>query len=142
MTTKRAFCSFDFDQEEKLELALSGQLKVPTSTYSSADRLTKNLTPQGNWETEEASGINRSDVVVVLVEPKTHNTPGVLKELAIARLPKSLSFTSSSTSMPAQRLSQLAGNCLDGSGRTSPTFCLERSTLFPNGVYCNSVSPF
>lgn len=118
MTTKRAFCSFYFDQEEKLEFALSGQLKVTTSSYSAADRSTNNPTPQGNWETKAASGINRSDVVVVLVGPKTHKTPGVLKEVAIARLSKSLSFTSSSTSMPAQRLSKLSGNCLDGSGRT------------------------
>lgn len=36
-------------------------------------------------EADAESHVNRSDVVVVLVGPKTHKASGVLKEAAIAR---------------------------------------------------------
>ena len=85
MATKRAFFSFDFDEDEKLKIAMAGQLKLSTSPFSAADWSMKEAAPQKNWEAEAESRINRSDVVVVLVGPKTHKAPGVLKEVAIAR---------------------------------------------------------
>lgn len=45
----------------------------------------KEAAPQANWEREAEARIARSDVVVVLVGPKTHRAPGVLKEVAMAR---------------------------------------------------------
>jgi hypothetical protein len=37
------------------------------------------------WEEKARAGIKRSDLVVVMVGPKTHTAPGVLKEVAICR---------------------------------------------------------
>ena len=38
-----------------------------------------------SWEEKANLAINRSDIVVVMVGPKTHSAPGVLKEVAMAR---------------------------------------------------------
>lgn len=82
---KRAFFSFDFDEDQKLKIAMAGQLKLSSSPFSAADWSMKEAAPQRNWEAEAEHRIKRSDVVVVLVGSKTHKAPGVLKEIAIAR---------------------------------------------------------
>ena len=64
---------------------MGGQLKLDTSPFSAADWSMKEAAPQRNWEAEAESRIARSDVVVVLVGPRTHQAPGVRKEVAIAR---------------------------------------------------------
>ena len=82
---KRAFFSFDFDEDQNLKNHMVGQMKLPTSPFSGSDWSMKEAAPQRNWEQEAESRISRSDVVVVLVGPRTHSAPGVLKEVAIAR---------------------------------------------------------
>ena len=82
---KRAFISFDFDEDQTLKHFFAGQLKLPDSPFTAADWSMKEAAPQSNWEQEAKSRINRSDVVIVLVGLKTHRAPGVLKEVAIAR---------------------------------------------------------
>ena len=79
---KRAFFSFDYDEDQNLK---HRQLKLPSSPFSAADWSMKEAAKQSEWEQEAESRISRSDVVVVLVGPKTHKAPGVLKEVAIAR---------------------------------------------------------
>lgn len=37
------------------------------------------------WEDKAHAAIKRSDIVVVMVGPKTHKAPGVLKEVGMAR---------------------------------------------------------
>jgi hypothetical protein len=45
----------------------------------------KEAAPEKNWEIEAESRISRADKVLVMVGPKTHKAPGVLKEVAITR---------------------------------------------------------
>ena len=85
MARKRAFFSFDFDEDQNLKHHMAGQLKLPSSPFEAADWSMKEAAPQRNWEAEAEARINRSDIVVVLVGPKTHKAPGVLKEVAITR---------------------------------------------------------
>ena len=82
---KRAFVSFDFDQDQALKYLFAGQLKLPASPFSAADWSMKEAAPQNDWEREAMRRINRSDLVIVLVGPKTHRASGVLKEVSMAR---------------------------------------------------------
>jgi len=45
----------------------------------------KEAAPQANWEAEARARISRSDMVIVMVGPRTYKAPGVLKEVKIAR---------------------------------------------------------
>ncbi len=82
---KRAFFSFDFDEDQSLKNHMVGQMKLTTSPFNGADWSMKEAAPQRNWEQEAESRITRSDVVVVLVGPNTYKAPGVLKEVEITR---------------------------------------------------------
>lgn len=82
---KRAFFSFDFDEDQTLKHHMVGQLKLPASPFSAADWSMKEEAKQSDWEREAEGRIARSDVVIVLVGEKTHKAPGVLREVAIAR---------------------------------------------------------
>lgn len=82
---KRAFISFDFDEDQVLKHFFAGQFRLPESPFSAADWSMKEEAPQANWEREAESRISRSDIVIVLVGPKTHRASGVRKEVAIAR---------------------------------------------------------
>ena len=85
MAKKRAFFSFDFDEDQNLKHHMVGQMRLDSSLFEAADWSMKKAAPEQNWEQEAESRISRSDVVVVLVGPKTYKAPGVLKEVAIAR---------------------------------------------------------
>ena len=85
MAKKRVFFSFDFDEDENLKHHMVGQMKLADSPFEAADWSMKEAAPQRNWEQEAEARIRRSDVVVVLVGPKTHRAPGVLREVVIAR---------------------------------------------------------
>ena len=82
-TKKRVFVSFDFDNDKTLKDFIVGQAKLPDSPV--ADWSMKEAAPERNWEQEAEARIRRSDVVIVMVGPKTHKAPGVLKEVAMAR---------------------------------------------------------
>ena len=81
----RTFINFDRDEDQALKRIVAGQFKLPESPFTAADWSMKEAAPQANWEQEAESRISRSDVVIVLVGPKTHRASGVLKEVAIAR---------------------------------------------------------
>jgi hypothetical protein len=85
MAKRRAFFSFDFDEDQNLKHHMIGQMKLPDSPFEGADWSMKEAAPQRDWEDEAEARIRRSDIVVVLVGPNTHKAPGVLKEVAIAR---------------------------------------------------------
>ena len=67
MAKKRAFFSFDFDEDQNLKHHMVGQMKLPESPFEGADWSMKEAAPQRNWEEEAESRIQRSDIVVVLV---------------------------------------------------------------------------
>lgn len=84
MGKKRAFISFDFDNDKALKDLIVGQSRLPDSPFEISDLSMKEAAPQRNWEDEARAKIKRSDVVIVMVGSKTHKAPGVLKEVEIA----------------------------------------------------------
>lgn len=82
---KRVFVSFDFDNDKKLKDFIIGQSKLPDSPFDVSDGSMKEAAPQRNWEQFAEDRIKKVDLVIVMVGPKTHNAPGVLKEVEMAR---------------------------------------------------------
>jgi len=85
MGKKRVFISFDFDNDKALRDFMVGQSRLPDSPFEISDWSMKEAAPQRNWEDEARARIKRSDVVIVMIGPKTHKASGVLKEVGIAR---------------------------------------------------------
>ncbi len=81
----RVFVSFDFDNDKVLKDFIVGQSKLNDSPFEISDWSMKEAAPQSNWEVEAKARINRSDIVIVMVGPKTNKAPGVLKEVKMAR---------------------------------------------------------
>jgi nucleoside 2-deoxyribosyltransferase len=81
----RVFVSFDFDNDKILKDFIAGQSKLSDSPFEISDWSMKEAAPQANWEAEARARISRSDMVIVMVGPKTDKAPGVLKEVKIAR---------------------------------------------------------
>jgi hypothetical protein len=82
---KRVFVSFDFDNDRILRDFIVGQAKLPDSPFEIVDTSLKEAAPMATWEDKAKNAIRRSDLVVVMVGPKTHAAPGVLKEVGFAR---------------------------------------------------------
>lgn len=85
MGKKRAFISFDFDNDKILKDFIIGQSKNADSPFEVVDSSLKEAAPQREWEELAERRIQNSDVVVVMVGKDTHRAPGVLKEVAMAR---------------------------------------------------------
>lgn len=84
MTKKRAFISFDYDNDSKAKVMLAGQAKLPDSPFEFKDNSVKNhLT--GDWEDKVKRRMDNVDVVIVLCGTKTHTAAGVSAELEIAK---------------------------------------------------------
>lgn len=82
---KRVFVSFDFDNDRKLKEFIIGQSKLSDSPFEVVDCSMKEAAPQADWTTFAERKIKSADIVLVMVGPKTHNAPGVLKEVEMAR---------------------------------------------------------
>lgn len=85
MVKKRVFVSFDFDNDKVLKDFIIGQSRLPDSPFEVIDPSLKEAAPMKTWEDKARVAIKRSDIVVVMVGPKTHSASGVLKEVAMAR---------------------------------------------------------
>lgn len=85
MSKKRVFVSFDFDNDKVLKDFLIGQAKLPDSPFEVADHSLKEAAPERNWEMKAEAAIRKSQIVLVMVGPHTHQAQGVLKEVAMAR---------------------------------------------------------
>lgn len=85
MAKKRVFVSFDFDNDKVLKDFIIGQSRLNDSPFEVIDTSLKEAAPMKTWEDKARSAIKRSDLVIVMVGPKTHKAPGVLKEVAMAR---------------------------------------------------------
>ena len=85
MAKKRVFVSFDFDNDKVLKDFIIGQSRLADSPFEVIDTSLKEAAPMKTWEDKARLAIKRSDIVVVMVGPKTHSAPGVLKEVAMAR---------------------------------------------------------
>jgi hypothetical protein len=84
MAKKRVFVSFDFDNDKVLKDFIIGQSRLADSPFEVIDTSLKEAAPMKTWEDKARLAIKRSDIVVVMVGPKTHSAPGVLKEVAMA----------------------------------------------------------
>lgn len=83
-TKKRAFISFDYDNDSTVKMYLAGQAKNPDSPFDFKDNSVKaHLT--GDWETKVERRMDNIDVVIVLCGTKTHTAAGVAAELKIAK---------------------------------------------------------
>ena len=85
MAKKKVFISFDFDNDQKLKTFIVGQANLEDSPFQIEDWSLKEAAPEKDWEKKAESNIKRSEVVIVMVGPKTHKAPGVLKEVEMAR---------------------------------------------------------
>lgn len=81
----RVFVSFDFDNDRVLKDFIIAQSRNKGSPFEVIDNSLKEAAPERDWEKKARAAIARSDIVVVMVGPKTHTARGVLKEVAMAR---------------------------------------------------------
>ena len=81
---KRAFISFDYDNDEQVKIWLAGQAKNPDSPFDFKDNSVKDhLT--GDWKQKVRQRMANIDVVIVLCGTRTHTAKGVAEELLIAK---------------------------------------------------------
>ena len=85
MDRKRVFVSFDFDNDRVLKEFIIGQSRLPDSPFEIIDFSLKEAQPMKTWEDKARAAIKRSEIVLVMVVPKTYQASGVLKEVKIAR---------------------------------------------------------
>ncbi|NLD38348.1 MAG: hypothetical protein GX654_15920 [Desulfatiglans sp.] len=85
MAKKRVFVSFDFDNDKVLKDFIIGQSRLADAPFEVIDTSLKEAAPMKTWEDKARAAIKRSNIVVVMVGPKTYKAPGVLKEVGMAR---------------------------------------------------------
>ncbi len=81
---KRAFISFDFDNDSELRDTLVGQAKLPDSPFAIADQSLKHSV-EGNWRKEARARIHKANLVIVICGEHTDTAKGVAAELSITR---------------------------------------------------------
>lgn len=81
---KKVFVSFDFDNDQQLKHFIIGQSKLKDSPFSIIDHSLEEEKPDDEWEFEAEKKIKSADIVVVMVGSKTHQAPGVKKEVNMA----------------------------------------------------------
>lgn len=86
MRPLRVFVSFDFENDQKLKHLLIGQTKRQNLPFSVADGSLREAAPEPRWKEAALREIRRCDTVVVLLGRYTYRAPGVLAEVAMARL--------------------------------------------------------
>lgn len=85
MDKKRIFVSFDFDNDRVLKDFIIGQAHLADSPFEVIDHSLKEAAPERDWPQKARAAIKRSELVLVMVGPRTHRAQGVLKEVAMAR---------------------------------------------------------
>ena len=84
MARKRAFISFDFDNDNDIRNALVGQAKYPNSPFEIVDASVRRHL-RGDWEKKVRNRIRRADLVIVMCGAHTHKAEGVAIEVKIAQ---------------------------------------------------------
>lgn len=80
---KRAFISFDYDNDARLKDLLVGQAKNSDTPFEIADWSIKTASP--TWKAEARRRIKSAGLVIVLCGQNTHTAVGVAEELRIAK---------------------------------------------------------
>ncbi|HPX72210.1 MAG TPA: TIR domain-containing protein [Acholeplasmataceae bacterium] len=84
MTKKRAFISFDYENDKKLKRELIGQSKKADSPFEIVDVSAKE-SYDPYWEEDAREKIKSSDVMIVICGYNTDTADGVSAELSIAQ---------------------------------------------------------
>ena len=84
MARKRAFISFDFDNDDDIRNALVGQARYPNSPFEIVDASVRKRL-RGDWKKPVRNRIRRADLVIVMCGEYTHQAEGVAVEVKIAR---------------------------------------------------------
>jgi hypothetical protein len=84
MPKTKVFVSFDFDNDQALKHFIVGQAKLADSPFEITDMSLQEAAPEKDWEAKARAAINRSDVVVVMLGPKSRFASGVKKEVGMA----------------------------------------------------------
>jgi nitrogenase molybdenum-iron protein alpha/beta subunit len=91
MVKRRAFISFDIDNDLGAKTMLAGQAKLPDSPFDFKDNSVKShLT--GDWKTKVLRRMSNVDIVIVLCGTKTNTASGVSEEIQIANEAKKAYF--------------------------------------------------
>ena len=81
---KRAFISFDYDNDSDLKILLVGQSRHPDTDFEIADFSIKDAISSG-WKDKARTRIKGCDVVIVVCGQYTNTATGVSAELQIAQ---------------------------------------------------------
>lgn len=84
MARKRAFISFDFDNDDDIRNALVGQAKYPNSPFEIVDASVRRHL-RGDWKKQVRSRIRRADLVIVMCGERTYESEGVAVEVKITQ---------------------------------------------------------
>ena len=82
---QKVFISFDFDQDKGLKDLLMAQCKLDHCPFDVIDGSLKEASRERDWEKKAFERIKRADTVIVLLGYLTYRSPGVLKEVKMAR---------------------------------------------------------
>ncbi len=91
MAAKRAFISFDFDNDEDLRTLLVGQAKNDDSPFTIEDWSVKEPMV-GDWQEKVRRRIRQTDLTIVICGVQTDTARGVSAELKITREEKNSYF--------------------------------------------------
>lgn len=84
MANKRAFISFDYDNDSDLKVMLVGQAKHPDTPFDIVDASIKEAIDT-NWKAKARTRIKGCDVVIVICGQYTYSATGVSAEVTIAQ---------------------------------------------------------
>ena len=82
---KRAFVSFDYNEDKDKKGALTAQAEDPESPFTISDESLQEAQPDHLRISRAQSAIAKCDVFIVILGLNTHQAPGVLKEVNIAK---------------------------------------------------------
>src|SRR4051812_47896791 len=84
MAKKRAFISFDYDNDSDLKIMLVGQARHDDTPFEIVDMSIKEAISV-DWKSKARMRIRGCDVVIVICGESTHTASGVSAELKIAQ---------------------------------------------------------
>ena len=85
MPKKKVFLSYDYEGDKQLKGSFVSQARHPDSPFSITDISLEEKQPDPMWISKAQSAIARCDLFIILLGKNTHQAPGVLKEVKIAK---------------------------------------------------------
>lgn len=82
---KKVFVSFDYREDNDKKGSLIAQGEDPDAPFTIVDFSLQEAAPEQLWLRKAESAIAKCDVFIVILGYNTHQAPGVLKEVKIAK---------------------------------------------------------